>query len=95
MLAKLDNLGPFHMFFTLSCGELRWPAAFAAIMMERGYSIRYRSTKATGQDDVTTEARLPNGEWLPLEEFLKNHVEESLHELIRGNVVMSTRYFHH
>ena len=24
MLAKLDNFGPFHFFFTLSCADLQW-----------------------------------------------------------------------
>ena len=24
MIAKLENLGPFHWFFTLSCGDQRW-----------------------------------------------------------------------
>ena len=23
MLSKLDNFGPFHLFFTLSCGDMR------------------------------------------------------------------------
>ena len=95
LLAKLDNLGPFQFFFTLSCGELRWPAAFASILMDRGYSIRFNSCNANGSIETVTEAKLPNGDWMPLDEFLEKHVEESLHELIRGNVVLSTRYFHH
>ena len=95
ILAKLDNLGPFHIFFTLSCGELRWPPTFASILLDRGYSVRIRSCKTTSGIDPVTEARLPNGEWTPIMDFVKEHIDESLHELIRGNVVLATRYFHH
>ena len=24
MIARIDNLGLFHLFFTLSCGDMRW-----------------------------------------------------------------------
>ena len=39
ILAKIDNLGPFHMFFTLSCADQRWSEAFAAILHERGHKL--------------------------------------------------------
>ena len=41
------------------------------------------------------EVRTATGDWKALREFLKEDIEESKHELIRGNVVMATRYFHH
>ena len=28
MLAKMENMGPFQWFFTLSCGDMRWSANF-------------------------------------------------------------------
>ena len=31
MIARLDNLGPFQLFFTLSCADMRWTENFAAI----------------------------------------------------------------
>ena len=36
MLARLDNFGPFHFFFTLSCADLRWNENLAAILREKG-----------------------------------------------------------
>ena len=30
MIAKLDNLGPFHLFFTLSCADMRLEENFGA-----------------------------------------------------------------
>ena len=36
MLARLDNLGAFQLFFTLNCADMRWDKNFAAILLERG-----------------------------------------------------------
>ena len=36
MLAKLDNFGPFHIFYTLSCGDMRWDDNFTSILREKG-----------------------------------------------------------
>ena len=94
MLAKLDNFGPFHIFFTLSCADMRWPANFAAIMMERGYEVQFNCHKTDEDFNVEVEIREKGKDWKQLEEFLKENVEESRHELIRGNVVTATRYYH-
>ena len=40
-LAKLDNLGPFQFFFTLSCADMRLDKNFAAILREKGYTVHY------------------------------------------------------
>ena len=34
-------------------------------------------------------------DWKPLKQFIEEDVDESLHELIRGNVLTATRYFEH
>ena len=36
MLAKLENYGPFHIFFTLSCADKRWAMNFTTIFIEKG-----------------------------------------------------------
>ena len=41
MIARLDNLGPFHLLFTLSCADMRWNENFASILQEKGYEIKY------------------------------------------------------
>ena len=95
ILSKIDNLGPFHLFFTLSCADQRWPATFATILAERGMSVLFRRTEVDGTPVELVEVRTANGSWKPLDQFLKEDMEESKHQLIRGNVVMATRYFHH
>ena len=34
LISRLENLGPFHCFFTLSCGDQRWPENFTALLQE-------------------------------------------------------------
>ena len=95
VLAKVENLGAFQVFFTLSCADLRWDANFAALLLERGYSINMRIEVVDGEPQVFTEARSANGEWKPINQFIDEEVEESHHSLIRGNVMTATRYFQH
>ena len=96
MIAKLDNLGPFHLFFTLSCADMRWDENFASIVQEKGFDIKYEVIKDDEDNwDTIVEARR-NGDpyYKPIKKFIEEDVEESLHELIRGNVLSATRYYH-
>ena len=40
MMARLDNFGPFHVFFTLSCADYRWEENLMSILCERGIGLR-------------------------------------------------------
>ena len=100
MFAKLDNFGPFHFFFTLSCADLRWDENFAAILNKKGLNIRYMIKE--DQDGfpctaVEIDSIDKNGKIVTknLKQFLKEDIDESLHECIRGNVLLATRYFNH
>ena len=95
ILAKIENLGPFHFFFTLSCADKRWDATFATILSERGYEIMFIKTDVDGLPKTLVEVKTASGDWKPLRQFLDEDIADSKHELIRGNVVMATRYFHH
>ena len=35
LLARISNLGPFNLFFTLSCGDMRWPENFVSLLGEK------------------------------------------------------------
>ena len=93
--AKIDNLGPFHLFFTLSCADQRWDPTFATILSERGHSVLFKQTEVDRKPVTLVEIRTLDGDWKPLHKFLEEDIGDSKHELIRGNVVMATRYFHH
>ena len=50
MLAKLDNFGPFHIFYTLSCGDMRWDENFTTILREKGYNIMWTTESGSLED---------------------------------------------
>ena len=64
MLSKIDNFGAFNIFFTLSCADLRWHPNFAAILLERGYSINF-------------DVQMKDGHWKQLLKFTPPKVNQS------------------
>ena len=41
--ARMEQLGPFHLFYTLSCAEMRWPSVLAEVLrtIVKGIEICY------------------------------------------------------
>ena len=100
MFAKLDNFGPFHFFFTLSCADLRWDENFAAILKDKeGLILRYVIEEDDdGYPSTTIYVDYKKNDQMntkKIREYIKDEVDESLHECIRGNVLLATRYFNH
>ena len=89
MIAKLENLGPFHFFFTLSCGDTRWDENFSTFLVENGYTMEYQINP---DGTTTTHVNCDEGK-KTLKDFLNENVNESLHEVIRTNVLTATRNF--
>ena len=103
ILAKLDQFGPFHFFFTLSCADKRWDENFVAMLQQRGLKISYEPVPQEPQDK---DGKGPDGKWsykkdnifvhqdggkkVPLREFLE---KEDLHEMVRQNVLTITMIF--
>ena len=85
MIAKLDNLGPFQLFFTLSCADMRWDENFASILQEKGWDIKYtlKQDDEDNWDNIVEARKNTNTEYKPIKQFIKEDVEESMHELIR------------
>ena len=97
MLAKLDNFGPFHLFYTLSCGDMRWNENFSTILKARGYNIIWSTESGTLEDavDVFIEvefAKEGENKRMELRDFLAGEVDESLHEFIRTNVFIARTF---
>ena len=42
IFAKVKQLGPFHIFFTLSCVEVRWPEVSISILKSLGHELLSR-----------------------------------------------------
>ncbi len=91
VVAKLEQLGPFQFFFTLSCADKRWPENFASILHQKGLDISFKQKLlAQNEEEFELDDILVNGE--PLEQFLDN---ENLHDLVKDNVLTVTRNFDH
>ena len=97
MLAKFDNFGPFHLFFTLSCGDMRWMENFTSILREKGWKIiwDFDDKSEAMAVDAEVQVQLQDGSIKPLETFLEEDADESVHEYIRTNVFTATRNFVH
>ena len=77
MLARLDNLGPFQLFFTLSCADMRWDENFAAILLERGLEMKYKIDEdEEGNWKTVVEGRVKGGKWKPLKQCIEEDVDE-------------------
>ena len=91
MLAKLENLGPFQFFFTLSCADSRWEENFSSLLAELGVSIEYKCCSDGNEETIVkTEKGI-----FPLKQYLQEYVDESRHEMIRTHVLNATRNYNH
>jgi len=96
LYAKLDNIGPFQWFFTLSCADKRWPATLFSVIQERDDVRKVVTELITDEDGYTSPRTLihtTTDEWpVDLDTFMER-LDLSFHEVIRQNVVEATRYF--
>ena len=90
MLAKLDNLGPFHFFFTLSCADKRWDENLSSILRKLNITVVY-DTNSEGVEEILIKDE--EKQLMKMKEYLEKHVDSSLHELIRRNVFIATRNY--
>ena len=95
--AMLENVGPFHIFFTLSCGDRRQKCTVLLILMYKCFIIRYSENFTAFLKDhhvsyvyiAGHEECLIDGE--PIDAFFEKH--SSAHEHIRKNILLATRNF--
>ena len=81
LIARLENLGPFTFFFTLSCADMKWPENFTSLL--DGHTITY-TKEADGFEECKVDGQ-------SLEEFLSQN--ESKYEFIRKNLLNATLTF--
>ena len=75
---------------------MRWDENFAAILLGMGFETKYNVSKdEEGNWKTVIDARVKDGEWKPMRQFIEEDVDDSVHELVRGNVLTATRYFQH
>ena len=89
MMSRLDNFGAFNVFYTVSCADYRWQENLTAVLREKGIGVRCNIN-----DDVQTEEYevfTDDYGWIPLEVYKEEFMDETLHEVVRRNIVTSTR----
>ena len=82
LIARLENLGPFVLFFTLSCGEKRYNENFTAFLKHHTIIYEVRN----GREECFIDG-------VPLEDFLREEKNQSKHDFIRENVLAQTLVF--
>ena len=74
MQAKLENLGPFQFFFTLSCADNRWDENFSSLLRNLGVTVNY---EFDSEGNNTTIIKDINGKEMDLRKYLETEVDQS------------------
>ena len=82
LLSKIENIGPFQLFFTLSCAEKRWSENFTTFLQDHDITYVVKNSKESCYIDG-----------IPLEEFLQKEENMTTHEYIRQNILTTTLNF--
>ena len=95
LIARLENLGPFNLFFTLSCGEKRYNENFTPFLKEipELKDIEMQYIYENGKEEVLMKDPDTN-EWELMDKILRTKFQ-SKHEIIRENVLRQTLTFDH
>ena len=89
----VKNLGPFHIFFTLSCGEMNWSEVFVAILRRKGYKVDYiENENGWDGNDENIIVQDDNGVEYKLFDFIEN-MDCTKQQLLKDNVFLITRMF--
>ena len=46
------QLGPFHVFYTFSCGEMRWIEVFLSLFKQKGYQVECPNDWDGNDEDI-------------------------------------------
>ena len=95
MMAKLDNHGAFQLFFTLSCADKLWPENVTSVLEAKNVKIKYEFDDAGDEVTLIGVDKDSQTNWIPLEQYVEEEMDVSLHEILRRNVVTATRNYNH
>ena len=87
LVAKVKQLGPFQVFFTFSCGEMRWAEVYISFFIKKGCKVEFVCEEEWSGKDMDI---LVNG--IPIWEFIES-MPESRYELFKNNTFLLTRIF--
>ena len=76
----VENVGSFHLFFTLSAADARYPENFTSLLQDHNISYVYRE----GQEECLIDG-------LTIDEFIQQN--STKFEFIRDNILTATRNY--
>ncbi|MGB2303306.1 MAG: hypothetical protein ACPH6D_01850, partial [Candidatus Puniceispirillales bacterium] len=86
LIAKVKQKGPFHIFFTFSCGEMRWSEVFLSLLKRNGYQIHIPKDWNGMDEELLVEN-------MPLWDFVNTEMTQSRHSLFKNYTFLITRMF--
>ena len=86
LVAKVKQLGPFHVFYTFSCGEMRWSEVFLSLLMRKGYNIEIPKDWNGNDNELLVEGE-------ELWKYVNDIMSENKHDLFKDYTFLITRLF--
>lgn len=86
LVAKVKQLGPFHVFYTFSCGEMRWSEVFLSLLMRKGYNIEIPQDWNGNDNELLVEGE-------ELWKYVNDIMSENKHDLFKDYTFLITRLF--
>ena len=90
LFARMEQLGPFHFFFTLSAAEMRWSDVSTAILHSKGGIEKIVYLKDWEYDDNLILVVKTDGTEIPLPEYMK---KEGNSKFYKDEFLLITRIF--
>ena len=86
LIAKVKQLGPFHMFYTFSCGEMRWSEVFISLLLRKGYNVEIPDNWDGLDSTLIVEGK-------ELWDYVNEDLSQSKHELFKDYTFLISRLF--
>ena len=83
IFARMEQLGPFHFFFTLSCAEHKWDEVKASLLQLEGKNVTFEFDEGNEQPRILVEG-------LPLEVFAADN-PQLIKDLYKTKFIHVTR----
>ena len=86
LVAKVKQLGPFQVFWTFSCGEMRWSEVYLSLLKRRGYKVKIPQDWNGNDNDLLVEGK-------KLWKFINEDMSDKQHELFDEYTLLIARHF--
>lgn len=86
LVAKIKQLGPFHLFYTFSCGEMRWSEVFLSLLKRKGYQVVIPENWDGDDDNLLIEGK-------KLWDYVNYEMSDRKHELFNDYTFLIARHF--